>query len=112
MLIPLFCSHALATGSLPGTAAPASAAPEVHRVDDPVAGVLVDVVEPGLECSSGVVVTSRLADGGIEVRELHDGRVTNDDLHVSDPSVQAALAPGQKVLVYRDAHGVTVASAS
>ena len=89
----------------------AFASPEIEQVVDPVAGALVDVHEAGLECSSGVVVSPRTADGGVEVRELRDGRVRDDDLRVTDAPAAANLAVGERVIVYRDAGGVSVFAA-
>lgn len=107
MLITLLFAHAFAAAT-PVVAA----APIVREVNDPAAGLLVDVVAAGLECSSGLVVAPSSVDGGIEVREFHDGRVHNDDLHVTDTGVQAQLVGGEKVIVYRDAKGISVVGAS
>lgn len=107
MLITVLFAHAFAA------ATPVVASvPIVREVNDPAAGLLVDIVVSGLECSSGVVVAPSSGDGGIEVRELHDGKVQNDDLHVTDTGVQAQLVGGEKVIVYRDAKGISVVGAS
>ena len=63
----------------------------VHQVTDPIAGFLVDVVEAEMECSSGMVIAPTTPDGGIEIRELHDGKVQNDEVQVTDKDVQAHL---------------------
>lgn len=108
MFIAFLLSRAFASSAetIPGN-------PTFQEVPDVVTGTtLVDVVDPEMECSSGVVLVPTTADGGIEVRELHGGAVRDDDLHVTDRSVQALLAPGQKVVVYRSARGISVFGAS
>ncbi len=79
---------------------------------DPRAGLLVEVVEPGLDCSSAMVLAPTTADGGVEVRELHDGKIEDTDLQLLDKAVQAQLSVGERVLVYHSAAGVEVLPAS
>lgn len=105
MLITLLLAHAVAAS------APLASVPRVSHVTDAIAGVLYDDVEPGLECTSGVVIDTITADDGVEVRELHDGKVQDDDLVVTDKRVRAHLAPGERVIVYRDALGIAVVGA-
>jgi hypothetical protein len=105
MLIPLLIAHAFAAS---GTAA----TPLVQHADDAEAGALYDVTEPGLECTTGVVVAAATAGGDIEVREFYHGKVQNDDVVATDADVAAHLVPGEKVVVYRDAHGAMVVGGS
>jgi hypothetical protein len=79
---------------------------------DPAAGLLVEVVEPGLDCSSGMVLAPATPDGEIKVRELHNGKLEDSELKVRDQAVLPALSTGQRVLVYRSAEGVELLPAS
>jgi len=103
MILPLLFAHAFASAE-----AVDASEPVVHEATDPTAGLLVDVVEPATEYSNGVVLAATTPSGAVEIRELHAGEVRNDEVQVTDKGVQAHLALGEKVIVYRDAHGIAV----
>jgi hypothetical protein len=102
MLTSLLFATAFAAGTSP--------APLLEETTDPAGGVLLDIVEPGLECSTGVVLTPPDGEGNVQVRELHAGRVGDDEVRVTEGA--ARVIPGERVIVYRDEHGVAVVGAS
>ena len=92
----------------------AAQAPEstTFEATDPSAGMLVEVVEPGLDCSSGMVLSPATPDGEVKVRELHNGKLEDSELKVTDQALLPELSVGERVLIYRSAEGVELLPAS